>query len=52
MTKKKLAYEAPKTESQELRFEGIVCGSPQYGTTGSAGGNAGLGDDNYNYGGF
>ncbi len=22
MTKKKLAYEAPKTETQELRFEG------------------------------
>ena len=28
MTKNKLAYEAPKTETQELRFEGIVCGSP------------------------
>lgn len=28
MTKNKLAYEAPKTESQELRFEGIVCTSP------------------------
>lgn len=24
MTKKKLAYEAPKTESQELRFEGAL----------------------------
>ena len=28
MTKKKLAYEAPKTESQELVFEGLVCQSP------------------------
>ncbi len=24
MTKKKLAYEAPKTETQELRFEGSL----------------------------
>ena len=24
MTKKKLAYEAPKTETQELRFEGAL----------------------------
>ena len=24
MTKNKLAYEAPKTESQELRFEGAL----------------------------
>ena len=28
MTKKKLAYEAPKTESLVVRFEGMVCTSP------------------------
>lgn len=28
MIKKKLAYEAPKTESLELSFEGLVCQSP------------------------
>ena len=39
MTKKKLAYEAPKTESQELRFEGIVCASKVYGSSGAAGGD-------------
>lgn len=39
MTKNKLAYEAPKTESQELRFEGIICESNRYGNSGAAGGD-------------
>lgn len=28
MTKKRMAYEAPKTESLVVRFEGVVCSSP------------------------
>lgn len=43
MTKKKLAYEAPKTESLVVRFEGLVCTSPNYGGQGAAGAN-----QNYN----
>ena len=41
MTKKKLAYEAPKTESQELRFEGAILtvsgnGNPNSWTSGNS----------------
>ena len=52
MKKKKMAYEAPISTALEVHYEGVVCGSPKYGTSGSAGGNAGLNDDNFNYGGF
>ena len=53
MNKNKLLdYESPVTDVLELRFEGMVCTSPQYGVTGGAGGSLGLDDDDYNYGSF
>ena len=46
MTKQqfKQAYEAPTTESLELRFEGIICESPVYGVSGGAGSNSAFND--------
>lgn len=52
MKEKIMAYEAPISTALEVHSEGVVCGSPKYGTAGSAGGDAGLNDDNFNYGGF
>ena len=37
MNKPKQFYEAPEAETLVVRFEGCLCGSPQYGTEGSAG---------------
>ena len=45
-------YEAPITNVLELRFEGMVCTSPDYGALGAAGGSLGLDDDDYNFGSF
>ena len=36
---KQVSYEAPTTDVLELRFEGMVCTSPQYGVLGGAGAN-------------
>ena len=52
MIKKKETYVSPMTEALVVRFEGIICGSPDFGDPGEAGGDAGLNDDNYNYGSF
>lgn len=52
-TTKKQAYETPITEALELRFEGaLMDASPFFGGTGFPGGDPGLDDDKYNYGGF
>ena len=32
-----LDYESPTTDVFELRFEGMLCTSPQYGSKGAAG---------------
>ena len=50
MINEKEVYTSPTTEVLELRFEGVVCQS--YGTTGAPGGDPGLNDDLYNFGGF
>lgn len=50
--KQRLDYESPTTNVLELRFEGMVCTSPNYGATGGAGGSLGLDDDDNNYGSF
>lgn len=49
---KKEFYASPEAELFEVRFEGVVCQSPNYGSKGQAGGDPGLNDGNYNYGGF
>ena len=36
---KQVSYEAPTTDVLALRFEGMVCTSPQYGVLGGAGAN-------------
>ena len=49
MNKKKSLYEAPTTDVLVVRFEeGVLTGSPQFGTTGSAGDDT----DDEDYGGF
>lgn len=37
MEKTKLRYEAPEAETFVVRFEGMVCASPLYGSKGKAG---------------
>ena len=49
MNKMKSLYEAPTTDVLVVRFEGnLLTGSPQFGTTGSAGSDT----EDENYGGF
>lgn len=49
MNKIKLEYEAPEVNTLEVKFEGnLLAGSPQFGTTGSAGDDT----DDEDYGGF
>ena len=43
MTKEKQLYVSPETEALVIRFEGVICGSPNYGQAGGAGA-----DQNYN----
>jgi len=54
MKKDKLkGYESPNVDVFTLCVEtGVLTGSPQYGSSGAAGGSLGLGDNNYNYGSF
>ena len=48
MKKDKLkGYESPNLELVELRFEGMICGSNNYGTPGQAGGDV-IPGNNYN----
>ena len=52
---KKLFYTQPTTDLLELRVEGLVCTSiilQVYGGNGAAGGDAGFGEDDNNYGDF
>ena len=42
---KKQPYTAPEAETLVVRFEGVLCGSPEYGDNGAAGGDTG--DENY-----
>ena len=46
------SYEAPTTNVLELRFEGMVCTSPDYGLPGAAGDSLGLDDDDFDFGSF
>ena len=50
MNKQKQTYLSPETETLVVRFEGVVCAS--YGDEGKPGGDPGLDDDDYNFGGF
>jgi len=43
MNKEKLTYLSPETETLVVRFEGVICESPNYGGQGAAGAN-----QNYN----
>ena len=45
MIKEKEVYTSPVTESLELRFEGMIFESPQFGESGWAGSSTG--DENY-----
>ena len=49
---KKQPYTAPEAETLEVRTEGIICDSLVFGSSGQAGGDLGLGDDEFNYGSF
>ena len=51
--KNKEVYTSPQTEILVIRSEGeLLVNSPFFGDTGTAGGDPGLNDDDYNYGGF
>ena len=39
MSQTKQTYEAPEAETLVVRFEGVICGSNNYGTPGQAGGD-------------
>lgn len=52
MYKEKLKdYESPTIDVLYLKFEGVVCGS-EFGDPGAPGGDLGLDDDSFNFGGF
>ena len=42
MTKEKQLYVSPETEALVIRFEGMVCTSPNYGVQGAAGASQGF----------
>ena len=42
MNKEKQTYEAPEAETLVVRFEGMVCTSPNYGVQGAAGASQGF----------
>ena len=42
MNKEKQTYEAPEAETLVVRFEGVVCTSPNYGVQGAAGASQGF----------
>ena len=44
MNKQKLTYLSPETETLVVRFEGVICNSPNYGDQGAAGANQGFND--------
>ena len=44
MNKEKQEYLSPTTEALVVRFEGVICGSPNYGSSGGAGANQGYND--------
>lgn len=46
--KNKEVYTSPITEALEMRFEGVLCGSPNYGDPGAPGGSFGPGNE-YNF---
>ena len=53
MIKQKEVYTSPLTEVLVVRFEdALLTGSPVFGSSGSAGADAGLGEDEFNYGSF
>ena len=51
MNKNKKFYSQPEAELLVIRFEQNIM-SVSYGVSGAAGGDAGLDDDDYNYGSF
>lgn len=50
MKKNKEIYSQPTSKLLVVRFEKLICVS--YGEVGRAGGNAGLDDDDYDFGSF
>jgi len=42
MIQTKQTYEAPEAEALVVRFEGVVCTSPNYGVQGAAGASQGF----------
>jgi hypothetical protein len=42
MNKEKQTYLSPETEALVVRFEGVICGSPNYGVQGAAGASQGF----------
>ena len=42
MNKEKQTYLSPETETLVVRFEGMVCTSPNYGVQGAAGASQGF----------
>ena len=49
MNKEKLTYVSPETETLVVRFEGVICGSPNGYNEGSAGDYSGNIYDNGSY---
>ena len=45
MIQTKQLYEAPEAQALVVRFEGVICGSPNYGVQGAAGASQGFNED-------